>query len=77
MTISQPDIDRIGIDTFVGNIVVNVQRDLNGGRSKSDISEYYMMCYNLDVSFSESILHIRLYTESEGWNQSSHEISFK
>lgn len=77
MILSQPDIDRIGIDAFVGNIIVNIQEDLNGGRSASQISDYYFNNYGLDVTFTEKTANVRLYTESEGWNQSTHQVFFK
>lgn len=73
----QLDIDRMGVDAFIGNIVVNIQEDLNGGRSPSQVSDYYFSHYGIDVTFSEKSTNIRLYTESEGWNQSSHEVKYK
>lgn len=77
MTILQQDIGRIGIDAFIENIVVNIFEDLKGGRLKNQISDYYMTYHDIDVTFSETTVNIRLYTENEGWNQSSHEIKLK
>jgi hypothetical protein len=77
MILSQPDIDRIGIDAFVGNMFVNIQEDLNGKRSASQISDYYFNNYGIDVTFTEKSVNVRLYTETEGWSQSSNEVFFK
>lgn len=77
MNLSKPDIDRMGIDAFLGNLIVNIKEDLTGGRSPSQISDYYMYNYDVDVTFSSNSVNVRLYTESEGWNQTSHEIALK
>lgn len=71
MNIFQPDIERMGADAFIDNILVNIQEDLNGGQQKSKISDYYISNYSIDVTFSEENVNVRLYTESEGWKQSS------
>lgn len=71
MNIFQPDIERMGADAFIDNILVNIQEDLNGGQQKSKISDYYISNYSIDVTFSEENINVRLYTESEGWKQSS------
>jgi hypothetical protein len=73
--ISQPDIDRMGIDAFINNIIVNIQEDINGGRGHNQITDYYMSNYGIDVTFSINSMNIRLYTESEGWSQHSCEIA--
>jgi hypothetical protein len=75
MNIFQPDIDRLGADAFINNILVNIQEDLNGGQQKSKISDYYISNYSVDVTFSEEMVNVRLYTESEGWKQSSLKIN--
>lgn len=75
MNIFQPDIDRLGADAFIDNILVNIQEDLNGGQQKSKISDYYILNYSVDVTFSEDMVNVRLYTESEGWKQSSLKIN--
>ncbi len=75
MNIFQPDIDRLGADAFIDNILVNIQEDLNGGQHKSKISDYYISNYSVDVTFSEDMVNVRLYTESEGWKQSSLKIN--
>jgi hypothetical protein len=75
MNIFQPDIERMGVDAFVDNILVNIQEDLNGGQQKSKISEYYISNYSVDVTFSDDMVNVRLYTESEGWKQSSLKIN--
>jgi hypothetical protein len=75
MNIFQPDIDRLGADAFIDNILVNIQEDLNGGQQKSKISDYYISNYSVDVTFSEDMVNVRLYTESEGWKQSSLKIN--
>lgn len=61
----------MGADAFIDNILVNIQEDLNGGQQKSKISDYYISNYSIDVTFSEENVNVRLYTESEGWKQSS------
>jgi hypothetical protein len=71
VNIFQPDIERMGADAFIDNILVNIQEDLNGGQQKSKISDYYISNYSIDVTFSEENVNVRLYTESEGWKQSS------
>ena len=71
MNIFQPDIERMGADAFIDNILVNIQEDLNGGQQKSKISDYYISNYSIDVTFSEENVNVRLYTESEGWKQLS------
>ena len=73
--ISQPDVDRMGIDAFINNMIVNIQEDINGGRGRNQITDYYMNNYGIDVTFSTNSMNIRLYTESEGWSQYSHEIA--
>jgi hypothetical protein len=75
MNIFQPDIERLGADAFINNILVNIQEDLNGGQQKSKISDYYISNYSVDVTFSEDMVNVRLYTESEGWKQSSLKIN--
>jgi hypothetical protein len=75
MTIYQPDIDRLGADAFIGNIMVNITEDLNGGQDKNKISEYYISNYSVDVTFSDDMVNVRLYTENEGWKQSSLKIN--
>jgi hypothetical protein len=75
MNIFQPDIDRLGADAFINNILVNIQEDLDGGQQKSKISDYYISNYSIDVTFSEEMVNVRLYTESEGWRQSSLKIN--
>lgn len=75
MNIYQPDIERMGIDAFIDNILVNIQEDLNGGQQKSKIADYYISNYSVDVTFSEDMVNVRLYTESEGWKQSSLKIN--
>lgn len=75
MNIYQPDIDRMGADAFIDNILVNIQEDLNGGQQKSKISDYYISNYSVDVTFSGDMVNVRLYTESEGWKQSSLKIN--
>ena len=71
MNIFQPDIERMGADAFIDNILVNIQEDLNGGQQKSKISDYYISNYSIDVTFSEENVNVRIYTESEGWKQLS------
>lgn len=61
----------MGADAFIDNILVNIQEDLNGGQQKSKISDYYISNYSIDVTFSSENVNVRLYTESEGWKQSS------
>ena len=73
--ISQPDVDRLGIDAFINNMIVNIQEDINGGRGRNQITDYYMSNYGIDVTFSTNSMNIRLYTESEGWSQHSQEIT--
>lgn len=75
MNIYQPDIERMGIDAFVDNILVNIQEDLNGGQQKNKIADYYISNYSVDVTFSDDMVNVRLYTESEGWKQSSLKIN--
>lgn len=75
MNIFHTDIDRMGADAVVDNIFVNIQEDLNGGQEKSKISEYYINNYSIDVTFSDDMVNVRLYTESEGWKQSSLKIN--
>lgn len=75
--LSKPDIDRMGIDAFLGNLIVNIKEDLTGGRSASQISDYYMDNYDIDVTFSTNSVNVRLYTESHGWNQTSYGIALK
>lgn len=75
MNIYQPDIDRMGADAFVDNILVNIQEDLNGGQEKTKISDYYISNYSIDVTFSDDMVNVRLYTESEGWKQASLKIN--
>ena len=65
----------MGADAFIDNILVNIQEDLNGGQQKSKISDYYISNYSIDVTFSEENVNVRLYTESEGWKQSSIKLS--
>lgn len=69
--IPKPDIDRLGIDSFVDNIFVNIIEDLNGGQTEKSITDYYMSNYDVDITFSEENVNLRLYTESNGWHQSS------
>jgi hypothetical protein len=73
----QPDIDRLGVDAFVNNIVAGVKEDLDGGQSTSFISEYYLKHYGIDVTVTLDTVNVRLYTESNGWNQSSTKITRK
>lgn len=75
MNAFQPDIDRLGADAFISNIVANVQEDLNGGQTTNNISDYYINNYSIDVTFSEENVNIRLYTESEGWKQASFKVN--
>lgn len=73
--INQPDIDRLGADAFINNLVANIQEDISGGQEKKSVSDYYYNNYGIDVTFSEENVNVRLYTESEGWKQSSIKIN--
>ena len=77
MILPQPDIERLGVDAFINNVIVNIQEDLNGGRTTNQISDYYMTNYDVDVTFNDKSVNIRLYTETEGWSHYSHEVNFK
>lgn len=77
MNLSKPDIERMGVDAFLGNLIVNIKEDLSGGRLPSQISDYYMDNYDVDVTFSINSVNVRLYTESYGWNQTSYGIVLK
>ena len=73
--INQPDIYRLGADAFINNLVANIQEDISGGQERKSVSDYYYNNYGIDVTFSEENVNVRLYTESEGWKQSSIKIN--
>jgi hypothetical protein len=74
MNSNQSQIDRLGADMFIANIVSNIQEDLNGNQSKQSIADYYISNYSIDVTFSEDLVNVRLYTEDEGFKQASHKV---